>query len=151
VVEARERRIEMSRSIVAIAGGVLLLGVTAVRPARGMTDNEVVKAHVPFAFEVDGTQMPAGDYELKMAGTLTPGVVEIRGQGVDPRTAFVITNAEDSGPIRHAELVFDGVGTQKFLRAVRLPGEEGVELPVVSAEVQAARIVASQSQPATKR
>jgi hypothetical protein len=151
VVEARERRVEMSRSVVAIAGGVLLLGVTAARPARCMTERDVVKAHVPFAFEVEGTHLPAGDYELRLEGTYAPGVVELRELGPDSRAMLVITNAENSGPIRHAELVFDGIATQKFLRAVRLPGEGGVELPVVSAEVQAARNVASQSQPATKR
>jgi len=143
----------MLRSIVTIAGGVLLLGVVASRPAPCMTEDEVVEAHVPFAFQVRGTSLPAGDYEIKLTGTYEPGVVEIRGRDVSGPTVFVLTNPKESGPIHHAELVFDDVGNQKFLRAVQLPGENGVELLVDHTEVQAARRVAagaSRSQPAKK-
>jgi hypothetical protein len=143
----------MLRSIVTIAGGVLLLGVAASRPARCMDEGEVVNAHVPFAFQVRGTHLPAGDYELKLADMNEPGVVEIRGRGVAGPAVFVLTNAKDSDSIQHAELVFDDVGNQKFLRALLLPGEDGVEVPMDYTEVQAAHSIAAaarQSPPAKK-
>jgi hypothetical protein len=133
----------MLRSSVAITGAVLLLGATAARPAHAMTDREVVKAHVPFAFRVLGEQMPAGDYEIKPIDVNLPGVIEIRRTHGGGSAAVFLTIPKDSGSIRHARMVFDDVGKQKFLRAVLLPGENGVELPVASAEVRAAHEVAA--------
>ena len=135
----------MSRSIAAIAGAALLLGATAARPAHAMTDRGLVKAHVPFAFRIAGEQMPAGDYELKPLGVNLPGVIEIRRtQGGGPAAVFP-TISKSSGSISHGQMVFDDVGKQKFLRAILLPGEDGLELPVASAEVQAAHDVAAEA------
>lgn len=135
----------MSRSIVAIAGATLLLGATAARPAHALTEKELVKAHVPFAFRIPGGQMPAGDYELKPVDVTLPGVVEIRRTHGGGPAAVFLTVPKDSGSISHAGMVFDDVGTQKFLRAILLPGENGVELPVASAEVRAAHKVAAEA------
>jgi len=135
----------MLRSIVAIAGATLLLGATAARPAHAMTDNELVKAHVPFAFQVQGRQMPAGDYELKPLDVTHPEVIEIRRTHSGDSPVVVLALPKDSGSISHAQMVFDDVGRQKFLRAILLPGEKGFELPVASAEVRAAHTVAAEA------
>ena len=128
----------MSRNFVAITGAALLMGATAARPAHAMTDREVVKAHIPFAFQILGEQMPAGDYVLKPLDVESPGVIEIRrADGRGPAAAF-LTIPRASGSISRAQMVFDDVGKEKFLRAIELPGENGVELPVASAEVRAA-------------
>ena len=134
----------MLRSSVAIAGVAMLLGATAARPAHAMTDNELVKAHVPFAFRVLREQMPAGDYEIKPIDFALPGVLEIRRTGGGPAAVF-LTLPKDSRSIKHAQMVFDDVGNQRFLRAILLPGENGVELPVVGAEIRAAREVAAEA------
>jgi hypothetical protein len=128
-----------------MAGFALLLGVVAARPASAMTDTERVKAHVPFAFRVSGEQMPAGDYELKPIDINLPGVVEIRRTHGGGPTAVFLTIPKNSGSISHAQMLFDDVGKQKFLRAILLPGENGVELPVASAEVRAAHKVAAEA------
>ncbi len=130
----------MSRSTVAIAGFALLLGAAAARPARAMTDQDRVKAHVPFAFQVSGERMPAGDYEIRSLDTL-PGVIEVQRMG-GGSAAVSLTTPEGLRSIRKAQLVFDRVGNQRFLRAIHLPGEGGAEIPVVGAEIRAAHEVA---------
>lgn len=132
----------MLRSIVAIAGTALLLGVSA-RPARAMTDNLVLKAHVPFAFSVEGTSMPSGDYVLKPLDA--NGLIEIRSADLSGPAAVFLTIPAASGSIEHAKLQFDDLGKQKFLRAILLPGQRGAELPVATAEVRAAREVAAEA------
>jgi hypothetical protein len=56
-----------------------------------------------------------------------------------------LTIPRGSGSIRHAKLLFDDVGKQKFLRAILVPGQRGAELPVATAEVRAAREVAAEA------
>jgi hypothetical protein len=135
----------MLRSTVAVAGAALLLGATAARPAHAMTDREVVKAHVPFAFQIPGEQMPAGDYEFKPMSVNSPGLIEIRRTDGGGPVAVFLTVPKDSGSIKHAKMVFDDVGKEKFLQAILLPGENGFELLVAGAEVQAAREVAAEA------
>jgi len=128
----------MLRSIVAVAGAALL----SATAAHAMTEREVVKAHIPFAFRVEGVRMPAGDYRLKPMDITLPAVYEIRRTDARGPAAVFLTIPKPSGSITRAQMVFDDVGKQKFLRAVLLPGENGIELPVVRAEVRAARKVA---------
>lgn len=133
----------MSRNVVAVAGLALLLGVTA-RPAHALADGEVVKAHIPFAFQVGATPMPAGDYVLKTIDINARGLIEIRSAGGAGPAAAFLTIPEGAGSIASAQLKFDDVGSQRFLRAILVPGQGGDELPVASAEVQAAREIAAQ-------
>jgi hypothetical protein len=134
----------MLRSIVALAGTVLLVGASA-RSAQAMTDDEVVKAHVPFAFQVEGTHLPAGDYVLKPLDINTPGAIEIRSVTASGPAAAFLTVPEDSGSATQPRLLFDDVGNQHFLRGILVPGQTGAEVPVPDAEVMAARDVAAQS------
>ena len=129
----------------AVAGGVLLLGAGVTRSACAMTDNVVVKAHVPFAFEVLGERMPAGDYEVKMLDVNQPGLLEIRSVRGDGPAALVITTPKDAVAIPGAEMRFDDVGRDKFLRTILLPDREGAQLPVSQAERVAARGVAAKA------
>jgi hypothetical protein len=127
----------MLRSVVAIAGGALLLGAVAARPARAMADDEVIRAHIPFAFNVEGQRMPAGDYVLKCMGINEPSVVEIRNANGSGPAALFLTNREDSGNITQPKMVFDDVGHQRFLRDILVPNQTGAEVPLAPAEVQA--------------
>jgi hypothetical protein len=135
----------MLRSIVATAGAALLLGATAARPAHAMTDRELVKAHIPFAFQVEGRQLPAGDYELFVLDANHPDVIEIRSTHSGDSPVVVVGVPEDSGSVHNAQMAFDDVGREKILRAIRLPGEEGVEFLVANAELRAAHEVAAEA------
>jgi len=137
----------MSKSI-AIAGRVLLLCATVAPPVGAMTDNETVTAHVPFAFHVGATSMPAGDYKLKPIDMSAPSLMEIRGTNPIGPVAVFLGVPSDSSRGTQPELVFDDVGKEKFLRAILLPSQTGVELPEGRAEVEAARELAARSRPA---
>jgi len=137
----------MSKSIVTVAGGILLLGASAARPARAMDESEVVKAHVPFTFHVEGVSMPAGDYSLKPMDPSAPGLIEIRSDRLGGPAAVFLATPRDSGSSTHPELLFDEIGKQKFLRAIVLPDETGAQLPEVRAEVDAARRLATGAKP----
>ena len=136
----------MSKTFV-IAGRVLLLCASAARTAGAMTDNETVKAHVPFAFHVGATAMPAGDYTLKPVDMITPNLLEIRGTNPIGPVAVFLGVPTDSGHHSEPELVFDDVGKEKFLRAILLPNQTGVRLPETHAEIEIAREVAARAHP----
>jgi hypothetical protein len=137
----------MLRSIVTVAGGALLMWAGAARPARAMTDNEIVKAHVPFTFHVLGTTLPAGNYTLKQLDINEPGAIEIRSVRLDGPAVIFLTVPKSSGTANQPQLLFDDVGQQKFLRAIVLPDQTGVELPEAKAEVDTARRIAAQAKP----
>ena len=135
----------MLKMTVAAAGGALLLGAVAARPASAMTDDVIVKAHVSFPFEVLGERMPAGDYEVKAMDVNQPGLLEIRSEQVGGPAMVVLASPRASGEVTHAQMLFDDVGQDKFLRAIVLPDREGVQLPVSQAEVLAAHEVAAKA------
>ena len=78
--------------------------------------DDVVVAHVPFAFIAGHSHLPAGDYIVKeMADS---GVISIAS--ADGRQSmFILTMASSSTETpMQAQLVFDKVGTQYFLARV---------------------------------
>jgi hypothetical protein len=142
----------MLKSIVGVAGLALLLGVAGVRPAHALADDQLIKAHVPFAFEVMGQWMPAGDYVVKSMGINEPGVVEIQSTARSGVAGLFLTLPKSADKkVESPVMVFDEVGKQKFLRSVVIPGEDGIQLPADADEVQAARTVAAASSHTTSR
>ena len=137
----------MLRSIVATAGAVLLMSAAAARPARAMTDREEVKAHVPFAFQVEGRQLPAGDYEFYVPDANHPEIIEIRGTHPSESPIVAVGIPAENGSVNNAKMVFDDVGSQKFLRSIELPGQEGVEFLAHNAELRATHELAAEASP----
>jgi hypothetical protein len=130
----------MLRSVAGIAAGAALLLATGARPALAMNDNVVIKAHVPFAFEVDGQSMPAGNYVVSPVGVDEWSVMEIQNaDGHGPAGVFLTVPRGVQPRGGHAKMVFDRVDGQMFLRSIRLPGQTGEALPVDRAELRAAR------------
>jgi hypothetical protein len=132
----------MSRSLAGIAAGAVLLVAAGARPARAMTDNVLVKAHLPFAFQVGEQQMPAGNYVISSLGITEPSLIEVRRTGAAGPAAIFLTVPEGSGTVRHARMVFDTVGKRKYLRAILIPGQPGAQFPVARAEIEAASAAA---------
>ena len=126
-----------------------LVALAAV-PAFAM-DPETLVVHVPFAFSVDNTTLPAGDYRVRPLGDNENNVIEI--QSVDGRHAALVLTTDASAERRGAEpkLVFDRCGKASFLRAVELPEETGASVPESRSEVTAARALASHPQQAPSR
>lgn len=130
----------MLRSFVGIAAGAALMLVAGARPARAMNDNVVLRAHVPFAFEVHGERMPAGNYVVTPFDFNETSLIKIqKADGGGPAALFLTAPEGVTPRSAHAELVFDRIDGQSFLRSIQLPGQTGEALSVGPAELQAAR------------
>jgi hypothetical protein len=126
--------------VVVVAGlGVLLAGTVLPVSAAGL-ESEVLKAHVPFAFEVHGVAMPSGDYVIREGGDLDPSLLEIRSADARQAAFFFV---EDAGIAEsatgRATIVFDRRGQTRFLHSVRLADGALERLPVSADEIEAAR------------
>jgi len=130
----------MLRYVVAIAAGAALALAVGTRPAEAMSEGVVVEAHVPFAFQVNGRTLPAGDYHVKSIGIYERNVLEIASTDPNGPSEFVIALPQDSSrDLHHAEMIFDEVGAQHFLRAIEVPGVKGARLNTAPAELKAVR------------
>jgi hypothetical protein len=130
----------MNRVAVAAAAAGFLLGGAAVSARASELVGVTLKAHIPFAFEVRGVRMPAGDYTIRRAEDLEPNLLVIRSAQGHPAAFFFV---DDVGMqlkwANHPVLVFDRYGQTRFLHSVRLEDGDRERLPVTSDEVLAAR------------
>ena len=92
--------------------------------AHAQVIGEVV-ANVPFAFTVEHTTLPAGNYVITSPASNEDDLLEIRQENGD-LAVLVPTEFTDliDGSVTQTELVFDRVGTHNFLRQV-WEGENG--------------------------
>lgn len=98
-----------------LAAGLLLSQVLGTR----------VSADIPFAFELSGTKLERGEYQLKPLGGLSYGEVSaIRGTGgafVIFATSTPVTKGDDQ-----AWLTFNRYGDRYFLSEIRHPNMQYV-------------------------
>jgi len=129
------------RTLVTTLGLGLVLAAGA-RPAQALSD-ETIRAHIPFAFHVYGTTLPAGDYVIKSADMLSPGILLVQKTDDSASAFFLTENATPKTSIGHSELVFDRYGKERFLHAIWVPGDQaGARLMPSSWELQTARAAA---------
>ena len=96
--------------------GSLLAFATVVN-----AQSEVVNVRVPFAFVAGGKSLPAGDYRLdKGQGS---GVLTIQG-GSGNSAAFLTIIGQGRAQTDSAALVFERHGSEMFLAAVRVRGDQ---------------------------
>jgi len=138
----------MRRIFLTVALG---LGLAAlVGPGRAYAyGGERLQVHVPFAFHVEGTEMPAGQYLIERADPLAPQVMSLLSRDTGKERLFVFDNAYPDQPVKTPELVFDRQGNQRFLRSIWLPDASGAAFRVAPDEVHAARAAARAAEPTT--
>ena len=125
----------MLKSVAGIAGVAALVLVGGARPAHAMTDDVVVTARVPVAFQVAGRTMPAGNYQVGTVEANDLSLLEIQNADAHgPDALFLTTPQGVHSRIGQAELVFDRDGGQNVLQAIRVPGDTGDALPVAATE-----------------
>jgi hypothetical protein len=97
--------------------------------AAGSARADTVEVKVPFAFEVGGQTMPAGQYRIER-GSASPYVLLIRGEQGDRAVMFVQTNqVEGHNPAGNVPaLTFDEYETGYRLAAVWESGSVGREI-----------------------
>jgi hypothetical protein len=129
--------------VAALGCGVLSLAVAA--SAAGL-ESQRLRAHVPFAFEVGSTRLPAGNYSLSQAEDAFPDLLELRSPDAGRGMFVFVTDAGTrSATQRPPELLFDRIGNERYLRAVKLADGARELLPASADEVHEARKLAVRS------
>jgi hypothetical protein len=135
--------------IAVVAGCALLLAGPVVAARAAVLAGETLDGPIPFAFEVRGVHMPAGDYVVRGTDDVQPNLLEIRSTDGQHAAFFFV---EDGGtrsttPIQ-PKLVFDRFGQNRFLRSLRLGDGDRESLPASTDEIVLARRQASTHAPA---
>jgi hypothetical protein len=102
--------------------------IAAVALLAVSVDAADIKCKVPFAFTVNQSTLPPGDYTISTTGG---GVLFLRG---DTRGAVVLTNGLESWKESNPKMVFYRYGDRYFLRELWTGGGAGRELPRLRVE-----------------
>jgi len=118
----------MSRQSVNVSGVFFAIVLVVVFSASVVRADERVVAHVPFAFIVGDSRLPAGDYIVKdVEGD--PGVMSITSaDGRQSTFTLAMASSSDQMPVRPG-LVFEKFDDQYFL--ARVIGADGDEREIV--------------------
>jgi hypothetical protein len=119
---------EMTNKLTKTAGmasiGMALLLCSAMTPAFGA---DLVKADVPFAFQVGKKTLPAGAYEFQLdlqKEIVTIAPVAKGPEAAEPIVTYIATPAHSSATDSH--VVFDVVGSNHILSEIWRPGMDGI-------------------------
>ena len=86
---------------------------------RAQAVNTSVIAHIPFAFQIGSSYLPAGTYRVQMQGN---DMLSIRGE---TGSAVMLVMWESANrPSGNSAVVFHHYGSQYFLREVRTEGNQ---------------------------
>lgn len=121
---------------------IMYLAGSLVAGTLAANAEEVLTAHIPFAFVAGGKAFSAGDYRLNKGGE--SNVMLIRGAGNS--AAFLTTTAEP-GSGYSVSLVFERHGETLVLSAIRMGGEQSLMLQPVRAsmKIQAPQLTSAAS------
>jgi len=132
------------RTLQMLAGSLtiicLSIGLTSLSPHAQMPTKLVIKATVPFTFEVADKSLPAGVYQFEVHHG--ERYVEIStGRGVVAR-ARIITELGGGPLVGDAGLVFDDFEGRHALSEVWIPDQEGVLVQATPKEHKHERVIA---------
>ncbi len=102
-----------------------LVATAALAAAPSVFAADVLRADVPFPFQVEGKTLPAGAYEFKI--DVSAQTVQVSAPGTDA-VALIITRLAarpHSDAQEHAHIVFDKVGNTYTLSELWEPGTDG--------------------------
>jgi hypothetical protein len=129
----RKRRKSMKKQILTVAAALVF---TALVPVQSHAQ-QVTQAKIPFAFQVENTKMPAGEYQIRRALPSSKAVLQIRR--TDSSAAmFVLTDPMDTRS-NDAELIFHCYSNECFLSEIRIGQGQGMKLAVSRGEKELSR------------
>lgn len=97
-----------------------------------------LEATIPFAFNVENTRLPAGEYYMRPVGDLGDNVIEIESANKTMAVMVVPENAASAQMPKDSELTFDKIGNQYFLRGIVIQdSKEGYTLAQSKQETKA--------------
>jgi hypothetical protein len=130
----------MNRNLI----GTLSLAALTLTLATGAYAQSIVKADVPFAFNVGASQLPAGHYQIKEDHMRQ--VISI----LNVKTGNLVTVPvqQDAYTAAHPMMIFRNVGDRRFLARIS-EGTDGLNLTIPSSktekEMQAIEVAKGQS------
>jgi hypothetical protein len=130
----------MNRNLI----GTLSLAALTLTLATGAYAQSIVKADVPFAFNVGASQLPAGHYQIKEDHMRQ--VISI----LNVKTGNLVTVPvqQDAYTAAHPMMIFRNVGDRRFLARIS-EGTDGLNLTIPSSktekEMQAVEVAKGQS------
>lgn len=111
------RTLTISKVHLALAA---ILATLLVQPAlKAQIPETVAAANIPFAFQIDSLQLPAGKYTFDMRGT---NLLQIRGNSGSALMVVYWDSAKKPSSI--GSISFNRYGNHYFLRNVRFPGSD---------------------------
>lgn len=107
----------MKRIFIAIvATAALALAITS--SARAQLPGTSMRAYIPFEFNVKGTTLPAGNYEVRRITDNPDGLIIRSVDDKHDHAMFETDSVQENRLQRHDELVFDRYGDTYFLSEV---------------------------------
>ena len=129
---------------------MMFMAVVTITAEAQMRGSQQIRAHIPFAFHVGKTKLPAGDYTLAV---LNPNsdrkVLQIRSTE-GKLSALVQTSELNTNAPEQTKLVFNRYGDRYFFARAQMAGESTTLAAVKSsAERNEAQAVARNGRKAT--
>jgi hypothetical protein len=114
--------------------GVFVLMLVSIQ-VYGLSAPLLVKADIPFAFQVEGKTLPAGQYTIERVWSNYTDLLAIRGDKNHSQALFVTESIQKLQPSKDTQLVFDRIGNHYFLKDIWTVGATlGREVPEAKAE-----------------
>jgi hypothetical protein len=116
-----EEQMKNSRTMVVLAGLVVLVAAVAVMAQTSWTGSDIeVKVKVPMAFYVGDKLLPAGEYEVKQTGGEQAPVITVTGKGKNEAVIGVeIVNSNK--PAKETSVTFNKYGDKDYLASIITP------------------------------
>lgn len=125
----------MKKQMMLVASFAFALALSPLAQAQ-IDEQRAWKANVPYTFQVESKQLPAGEYLVKWMG----GRLHIASLDGKNRATFLALPVEGKVTQAKSRLVFNNYGDAHFLTAVYFAGtEQSRELLKSKAEMQIAR------------
>jgi hypothetical protein len=117
----------MSRNLI----GTLSLAVLSITLTSGAYAQSIVKADVPFAFNVGTSQLPAGRYQIK-EDHMRQSIVVLN---VKTGTMVNVPVQQDAYTAAHPVMIFRNVGDRHFLARIS-EGMDGLNLSIPTSKLE---------------
>ena len=105
-----------------------LIGLAGFGAAAQAQTIDRINVKIPFEFEANGKELPAGNYTVRRV-TAATGTVLVISSVENRGSVFVTPNDFEYGPIGKISLSFERVGEKHFLTAIEA-GDHRYGIPV---------------------
>jgi len=134
----------MRKAVVMFA---LVVGVLMLPGIGDVSAQSPTRAKVPFAFIVEGTVMPAGEYRLAMRPG-DPSTLQIMCTDGESAMFVHVSSNEARTTAGEPTLVFRRIGQGYFLSRVNVPGEDVRQIAVPTGAAAASLAMLAAGKPA---